>query len=81
LLQQSAIAIRVRASWKTRGFEIYSRRRDKNLLQADILAQPIRRRVLLQQKFQHLVKLVNIEQKAPETLSLCTAANYESEFS
>jgi hypothetical protein len=46
----------------------------KNLLQADILAQPIRRRV--QHKFQqHLVKLVNLERKAPETLSLCTAAN------
>jgi hypothetical protein len=45
----------------------------KNLLQADILGQPIRRRV--QHKFQHLVKLVNIERKTPETLSLCTAAN------
>jgi hypothetical protein len=47
---------------------------NENLLQADILAQPFRRRV--QHKFQqHLVKIVNLERKAPDTLSLCTGAN------
>jgi hypothetical protein len=50
---------------------------NKNLLQADILAQPIRRGAQLEKHRFHkyLVKLVQIVWKAPETLSLCTAAN------
>jgi hypothetical protein len=50
-----------------KGRRVFLERDKRNLLQADILVQPIRRRV--QHKFQHLVKLVNIQRKAPETLS------------